>query len=342
MTKKNIGIFFGGKSEEHEVSLRSAKAIAENIDLTKFHTYFIYISKEGNFFLKKEISSDKFIPITLPLGEKPAFFADDWVFTLDAAFPVLHGPYGEDGKLQGFLETLNIKYVGSKVLGSSTGMDKITTKKLAESFGVKTAPFHEWNFRFQSIPSKDELRPVFEKLGPIVFVKPSNMGSSVGVEKCETLEEFLNALKKASHFDSRVLAEKAIVGREIEIAVFEKKGEIQCTEFGEVIPDEKIGFYTYDAKYTLEDGAKLVFPAEVDQTICDQAKKICKKLFSSLDLSHLSRIDFFLTPDNQLYLNEVNTLPGFTSISMYPKLFELKGVSFKELITSLIEAAIAE
>lgn len=351
MTKLRVGVIFGGKSAEHEVSLQSAKNILDAIDKEKFDVTLLGIDKTGqwhindasNFLLNAENPalialnhSNKNVAL-IPGQEKQQLIEADGAGALgqlDVVFPIVHGTLGEDGSLQGLLRMANIPFVGAGVLGSAVSMDKDVTKRLLRDAGLAIAPFvtltranrHQYSFV-----------QLTECLGLPLFVKPANQGSSVGVSKVQDLAGFEQAIALAFSFDHKVLVESAIVGREIECAVL-GNDQPQASLCGEIVLSDE--FYSYDTKYINEQGAQVVVPAAIDQATSDQIRHVALQAFNALDCLGMARVDVFLTPDNQVIINEVNTLPGFTNISMYPKLWGASGVSYTRLITLLIELAL--
>jgi len=253
---------------------------------------------------------------------------------IDAVFPILHGPFGEDGTIQGFLKLADIPFVGSGVLGSAAGMDKDVMKRLLRDAGIPIGKFLTFKNHEHS-PSFAEIEAV---LGIPFFVKPANMGSSVGISKVNNESAYASALKDAFLYDTKILMEEFIPGREIECAVLGNEEPIASIP-GEVIPSHD--FYSYDAKYLDENGAALEIPAKLDDKTAKQIRELAVKVFQVLCCEGLSRVDFFLKKNGEIIVNEINTMPGFTKISMYPKMWEASGISYTELITRLIELAIA-
>lgn len=316
MSKLRVAILSGGKSAEHEVSRKSAKNILAALDREKFEPLSIVIEKDGSWPLEKIIN-----PKT---GQKQ----DD----IDVVFPVLHGPFGEDGSIQGLLRMANIPFVGAGVLGSAVGMDKVVMKKLLKEAGLPIGKFLSFNSG-QTI----EFELIEKTLGMPCFVKPANMGSSVGVMKVVDEDSLKQTIKTAFQFDSKIIIEEAIEGSEIECSVLGNDnptaslpGRIEATK----------EFYSYEAKYLDTQGAMLEIPAKLDQETISRVQGLALKTFKTLNCSGLARVDMFLAPAGKLVINEINTLPGFTEISMYPKLWEVSGISYTELITKLIELAL--
>lgn len=347
--KIKVGIIFGGKSAEHEVSLQSAKNVIEAIDKDKYDPVLIGVDKKGKWHLYGEAefllnSEDpKFIKLNneagqgvalIPQsgGEITSFGGGDLNKNVDVVFPILHGPFGEDGTIQGLLKLANIPFVGAGVLGSAVGMDKDVMKRLLREAGILIGKFLA--IRQNSIPTYQE---IVEKLGSPFFVKPANLGSSVGISKVEKEEDFSKAIGEAFSFDRKIVIEENIEGREIECSVL-GNDEVIASVPGEVI--SSYGFYSYEAKYLDEHGAVLKIPADLSEEIVKKIQILAVKVFKTLECEGLSRVDFFLKKNGDVIVNEINTMPGFTSISMYPKLWEVSGISYTELIDRLIQLAL--
>lgn len=350
MQKIKLGVIFGGMSTEHNVSIVSATSIIKNLNKEKYEIFPIYIDEKGNW--NKYIKPIQEMEI-LKIGEKieesePIQNELEYLRNLDVAFPVLHGLYGEDGTIQGLLELLKIKYVGCRVLSSSVCMDKAYTKIIFEKANIPQAKYlyikTERNqytyvskdFEEQLLPIEDIAIKIEKELGLPVFVKPSNSGSSVGIKKAKNIEEVKKAINYAAQFDTKILIEEEILGREVECAVLGNE-DVKATCVGEILPAEE--FYTFDAKYKNAE-SRVVIPAEIPPEKQEEIKKLAIKAFKAVDGNGLSRVDFFIKHSNgEVYINEINTLPGFTQISMYPKLWENSGLSYSELLDKLIELA---
>ena len=337
--KKKIAVLFGGQSTEHEVSRVSATSVLKNIDITKYDIYPIGITKDGLWFEytgkldnieSGEWEKDEFFKV--PQGQKLLFNKE-----VDVVFPVLHGLFGEDGTIQGMCKLLNVPCVGPGVMSSAICMDKIYTKYLLENFNIKQADYVVINAHEYAKNKDLLLEKIEKKLGYALFIKPSNSGSSVGITKAHNKEELILGLEEALKYDRKILVEKAINAREIEVAVLGNDYP-EASIPGEVIPAKE--FYDYEAKYKSE-ASKLLIPAALSaaklQTIREQAIKI----YTILDCAGMARVDFLVDKDTEdVYLNEVNTIPGFTKISMYPKMWQATGKTYGQLIDELIELAI--
>lgn len=351
MTKKlNIGILFGGKSAEHEISLISAQNIINSLDQKKYNLVLIGINKKGNWFLQdknfslnpnnpkkiKLLKSNKQLSI-IPGENKGQLMQikNKKTIHLDAIFPILHGTYGEDGTIQGMLKLLNIPFVGVDLLGSAICMDKDITKKLLTQANIPNA-------KFLTFTKEDEVKINFLKikkeLNLPLFIKPANMGSSIGINKAHNQKEFDLAIQEAFKYDSKIIIEEYIKGKEIECAILGNKNP-QASLPGEIITAEN-KFYSYDAKYVDEQGAILQAPANLSKTKIKKVQELALKAFQVLECEGMARVDMFLTSSDKLYINEINTIPGFTSISMYPKLWEKTGISSTKLIDNLIYLAL--
>jgi D-alanine-D-alanine ligase len=346
--KISLGLIYGGKSAEHNVSLQTALAVTKALNTEKFDIHPIYITEEGEWLrgekltepvsnvrmLQFEQNAKTFLPTSLneSMFPQPAS-ADE---KIDVVFPLLHGPNGEDGTMQGLLELLNIPYVGNGVLASAAGMDKVMMKDVFAQAGLAQAKHLSFNKKDYEKATPDSLEQVEQVLGYPCFVKPANMGSSVGISKCRSKEELQTAFDLAFQYDRRVVVEEGVVGREIEIGVL-GNDEPKCSVVGEIAP--KTDFYDYKAKY--EDGdTDLIIPASVSEDEYKTIHDMAIKAFKSLDGSGLVRADFFLTEKGEVLINEVNTMPGFTPFSMFPLLWKHTGVEYPELIEKLVSLAI--
>ena len=347
MEKINLAVLFGGQSSEHEISCLSVQTVAGNVDLEKYQLLLIGITKEGRWVKADSLEQVRdgswrespvrvlFSPdasqkgVFLLEGERMSFQP------VDVAFPVLHGLYGEDGTVQGLLELARIPYVGCGVLSSAVSMDKLTTKILADTLGIRQARYVPVRARELADPEA-VLRRVEEALDYPVFVKPSNAGSSRGVSKAANRQELETALQVAAKEDTKILVEETIVGRELECAVLAGE-EIQVSGVGEILAAAE--FYDYDAKYNSEESRTVVDP-ELPEGKAEEIRRDAAAIFQAVDGMGLARVDFFLeNGTNQVVFNEINTLPGFTSISMYPMLWAARGIPAPELVEKLIQTA---
>ena len=332
---KKVLLVFGGESTEHNVSIMSAKNIYDSIDWDKFKTTLCYITKHGQYRLVDDIENlddgREIIPI---LGEGKFQIVDsDEFYTPDVMLPALHGQFGEDGLVQGLAKLMHIPIAGCGVESSAICMNKLTSKRLLKSAGVEVAPYVAIG-KSDEYPTFSELS---KELGRTMFVKPPCQGSSVGISKVVSAVELKDAFDLAFKYDNTVLIEKAIKGRELEVAVLGNYPDVKISEVGEVIPGEE--FYNYQDKYSADSQSQIVIPADITGRLSDDIRKIAKLSFEVLGCRGMARIDFFIDSKN-IYVNEVNTIPGFTNNSMYPKLWENSGLTYTELITKLIESAL--
>jgi len=351
--KITIGILFGGKSAEHEISLQSAKNVYDAIDRNKFEPVLIGIDKCGKWrsigdslsllntanpnhlSLNPEGNPVALIPESAGIltGASSDVLSNVPLPKLDVIFPILHGPFGEDGTVQGLLKLAGVPFVGSGVLGSAAGMDKDVMKRLFRDAGIPVGKFLTLKSH-EPFPAFAEIETA---LGNPVFVKPANMGSSVGINKAHNEQEFSRAVKEAFLYDSKIIIEEFIRGREIECAVLGNENPAASIP-GEIIPAHD--FYSYNAKYLDENGARLEIPAKLESSQQKNIQELSVKAFEVLCCEGLARVDFFLKENGEIIINEINTMPGFTKISMYPKLWEASGIGYTQLISRLIELAI--
>ncbi|HWI16479.1 MAG TPA: D-alanine--D-alanine ligase family protein [Vicinamibacterales bacterium] len=364
MKKLRVGIIFGGRSGEHEVSVTSAASIFKHIDRDKYEPVAIHIAKDGRWTLPDRVptalsaaeviqqarSAPQLSSRTTRDTMLAPYPTSDTMITVDRArdgavigvgldvvFPVLHGPYGEDGTVQGLLELANIPYVGPGVLASAAGMDKSVMKML---FAARGLPVCDWYGFVRADWDRDRAAVLkrIETLGLPVFVKPANLGSSVGISKVKTPGELLPAIMLALDFDRKVVVEAAVPNaREIECSVLGNE-EPETSLPGEVIPSRE--FYDYEAKY-LDEGSKTVIPADLPAALVSEVRRLSVEAFRAIDAAGLARVDFLVSRDTgAIYLNEINTMPGFTTISMYSKMWEASGVGYPELVDRLIQLAL--
>ena len=350
-----LGVIYGGKSTEHEVSIKSAKSILENLNKEKYEIYPIFINKDGTWHEEKlsigtgsfSKENENFRKRTGPNRKKIENIIG-YIKNLDIVFLVLHGLYGEDGTIQGMLELIGVKYVGCKVLASSVGMDKAYTKLVFEKAKINQAKYiYAKKYENKYIYVDDDLNEIElnidelinkieQKLKYPMFIKPSNSGSSVGVNKAKNRQELIKNIEIAAEFDDKILIEEGIIGKEVECAVIgNSKIGVEASPVGEILSAED--FYTFDAKYENQD-SKTVIPAAITESQSEEIRSLAVKAFKAIDGSGLSRVDFFVENETgKIYINEINTMPGFTNISMYPKLFETYGYNYGELLDKIIE-----
>lgn len=345
-----LAVIFGGMSTEHDVSIVSGISVIRNLNSSKYEIFPIYINKEGKWFeYTKKIEEIPEIKVGDQLeGLKEINSIEDYIRKVDCVFPVLHGLYGEDGTIQGLLELLKVPYVGCKVLSSAVSMDKVYTKLIFEKAGLEQAKYayirkdkqgyayiHK-DFGEEEISLQEVVKRVEQTISYPVFVKPSNSGSSVGVRKAKNGKELEEAVLFAGEFDKKILIEEGINAREVECAVLGSE-KVEASNVGEILSAEE--FYSFDSKYKNAE-SRTVIPADLEDDIREEIRKQAIRAFKAVDGSGLSRVDFFVEREtNKIYINEINTMPGFTQISMYPKLWEANGISYSELLDKLVEAA---
>ncbi len=348
-TKIRVGILFGGKSAEHEISLLSAKNIIDALDKDKYEVVPIGIDKNGNWLLGEienlllnsenpklvalNQASQKVVLVPQSDGKITNLTTHGVDRVVDVVFPILHGPFGEDGTVQGLLKLANVPFVGASVLGSAVGMDKDVMKRLLRDAGIPVAKFLV--FRSGETISFESVK---RELGMPVFVKPANLGSSVGISKAKNEAELHEAVAKAFSYDTKIIIEEAIVGREIECSVLGNENPIASVP-GEVASTHD--FYSYEAKYLDENGAALIVPAEIPEDTKRKIQTMAVQVFKTLECEGLGRVDFFLKENGEILVIEINTMPGFTKISMYPRMWEASGIYYSQLIDQLIELALA-
>ena len=347
VAKRRVGVIYGGRSGEHEVSIVSASSIFANLDRSRYEPVAIRIEKDGRWMLPDRPPAVLSAADVTTLGSASSDGAPMVEPTvalrgLDVVFPILHGPYGEDGTVQGLLELANVAYVGAGVLGSAAGMDKDVMKKLFAAAGlaiVKHVTFlrGEWEKDAKRVTGEIE-----SKLRYPVFVKPANLGSSVGISKVRNRKELPPAIETAAAYDRKIVVEQGVGGkkqkaRELECSVLGNDAP-QASTVGEIVPAAE--FYDYNAKY-LDEGSQLLIPAKITKKQMKDVQQMAVRAFQAVDCSGLARVDFLMDPKTEkIYLNEINTMPGFTSISMYPKLWAASGLGYQELIDRLIQLAL--
>jgi D-alanine-D-alanine ligase len=347
--KLRVGVLFGGRSGEHEVSLASAASIIRGLDPQKYEAVPIGITKEGHWLIGA--GAQKMLPEVLRTGQRVVMSADPTESALmpidgsaqgqklDVIFPVIHGTFGEDGTMQGLLELAGLPFVGAGVLGSAIGMDKDIAKRLMQVAGISVVPWIAVQRADWERQPKEIRRAVEKKFKYPVFVKPATLGSSVGMTKVHSRAELGPALDLAAEFAMKILVERAVIAREIEVSVLGNH-DPRASIPGEIVPHRE--FYDYAAKY-LEEGTQLLIPAKLKKSEVKKVQAMAVTAFRALELSGMARVDFFIEKrGGKIFLNEVNTIPGFTSISMYPKLWEANGIPFRELISKLIDLALEQ
>ncbi len=353
--KKKICVLFGGESTEYEVSLRSAYSVIENLDKDLYDIITVGIRKDGKWFLydgsydkipTDNWYNDSLSPVSIMHGGKESALlvlessGTYKKLPFDVAFPVLHGKNGEDGTIQGLFEITGIKYVGVGVIASSVGMDKTFTKIIFKDAGIPQANWitvakHELHDLDKKIAEAEM------KLSYPMFIKPANAGSSIGIGKAKNQDELKECIAEAFKFDRKILIEEFLTGHEVECAVLGNRGSIKASCVGEIVASQE--FYTYDAKYSADSTSELYIPAKLEDEYAQMVREFAIKAFEALDGKGLSRVDFFVDEEKKkVCINEINTLPGFTSISMYPKLFEASGIPYKKLLSELISIACEE
>ncbi len=345
MLKKKLAVLFGGKSAEHEISIRSANNIINNIDKDKYEIILIGIDKQGRWFTNLDNSRyldtqedlrldgfDQEVAICLDGTSRFCHIESQTYISVDIVHPVLHGPFGEDGSIQGLLKIAEMPYVGPDVLGSAVGMDKVIMKRILRDAGIKVGPYLSF--------LKEESRPTFdfinEQLSMPVFVKPANMGSSIGINKVYNEEQLSKAMEDAFQYDRKIIIEANISGREIECAVIGNEFP-KASLVGEVVVHDD--FYAYDTKYNNEDGASIRIPANVSDEILQKTQEIAIRTFKALSCEGLGRVDVFVKDNGEIFVSEINTIPGFTSISMYPVLWKESGMNYTSLLNELYRLA---
>ena len=348
MSKIKVGVVFGGMSTEHDVSIVSGTSVAKKLNDKKYEVYPIYIDNNGGWHKCLDISKKYEVGDKIENIEKIENIIE-YLKEMDVIFPVLHGLYGEDGTIQGLFELLKKPYVGCKVMGSSIAMDKIYAKIIFDKAKIKQAKYEyvkkdkneyiydDKDFNETKKDLKEICKIIEKNIEYPMFIKPSNSGSSVGINKAENIEELEEYIEYASRFDRKIVIEETLVGREIECSVLGNE-DVKASCIGEILPAEN--FYTFDAKYKNSE-SKLNIPAQISKDLTYRVRETAIKAFKAIDGKGFARVDFFVNDKtNEIYINEINTLPGFTEISMYPKLWEQVGVDYSELLDKLINLAL--
>jgi D-alanine-D-alanine ligase len=340
-SKIRVGILYGGQSAEHEISILSARNVLAALDRERFEPVLIGIDKAGRWLAQdaQRLLASARDPRQVRVEPGPPSPVESTARQVDVVFPIVHGTLGEDGAMQGLLEVAGIPYVGAGVLGSAVGMDKDVMKRLLRDAGIPIAAFRTVRAeRFEADPAGT--CRVLLKLGLPLFTKPANAGSSVGVRRVTDAAQLEDAVRHALQFDTKAIVEQGITGREIELAVLGGEPPMVSVA-GEIVVEHADGFYSYDAKYLDEKGAQLIMPAPLADIDLARAQALALATFEVLECDGLARVDLFFSPDGTFHVNEINTLPGFTAISMYPKLWALSGVPQTELISRLIDLGLA-
>jgi len=348
MNKLKVAVIFGGMSTEHDVSIVSGTSVAKKLDINKYDIFPIYIDNNGKWYKCIDISREYKVGEKLDNIDKIENVIE-YLNKLDVLFPVLHGLYGEDGSVQGLFELLKKPYVGCKVLGSSIAMDKVYAKIIFDKANIKQANYEyirkdkeeyiyiDKQFNEKRCTLKEVCKTIENNLKYPMFIKPSNSGSSVGINKSNNIEELEKHIEYASKYDKKILIEENIIGKEIECAVLGNE-IVRASVLGEITPAEN--FYTFDAKYKNAQ-SKLTIPANINKELADKVRECAIKAYKAIDGKGFSRVDFFVNEETgDIYINEINTLPGFTNISMYPKLWEQSGLEYSKILDELIKLAL--
>ena len=339
MNKIKVGLVYGGRSVEHDISVISATSINKEIDRSHHDVILIGINEKGQWFLMDEVSKEyhKGTPLSLALdADQPHFLAGEQRIQVDVIFPILHGTDGEDGSVQGMFKAVNLPLVGSGVMGSSVAMNKLVSKQLFDRAGIPNAKYLHYSHSDADEISQDLVET---KLGFPVIIKPVNLGSSVGVSKVNSKDDLTAGIREGFRYDNEIIIEEFIEGREIECAVLGNNPPVS-TPPGEIIVTGDHEIYDFEAKYVDEKGSDLRIPAEIEIGIVEEVKSLAVKAFQVLGCADYARVDMFLKENGDVFINEINTIPGFTSISMFPKLWEFSGLSYSELITRMIDLAL--
>lgn len=350
MSKIKVGVIFGGMSTEHDVSIVSGTSVAKKLDTDKYDIFPIYIDNNGEWYKCTDISKRYQVGDKMENIEKIDSVIE-YLKQLDVLFPVLHGLYGEDGTVQGLFELLKIPYVGCRVLGSSIAMDKVYAKIVFDRANIKQAKYEyirrdnneyiyiDKQFNEKRCKLKDICKIIDKNLSYPMFIKPSNSGSSVGINKANNIEELEEYIEYASKYDRKILIEENLNGKEIECSVLGNE-DVKASCIGEIAPAES--FYTFDAKYKNAE-SKLTIPADINGELSNRVRNTAIKAFKAIDGKGFARVDFFVNEETEdIYINEINTLPGFTEISMYPKLWEQSGLEYSKVLDELIKLALEE
>lgn len=349
MSKINLLLLYGGKSGEHEISLISAASVLAHLDANKYHIIPVGMDKEGRFFLnsyQELLNFKESLPVNTPNSQPLTSLLVDGRLAVDAeiVFPIVHGPLYEDGCLQGLLELAGVAYVGCDVLSSSIGMDKDMARRVACGDDIRSARYRTLSWHNTTLEKQQFCQQIIAAFGWPLFVKPCSMGSSVGIHKVNNAAELALAVEDALRYDETILVEEYIKGREIELAVLENKQPSSMPRVsvaGEICVNHSDGFYSYTAKYLESTKTDLLVPAQLDDKTMKQLQNIAGEIFTRLKCKGMARVDFFVNDQNgDIYFNEINTIPGFTPISMYPKMWQASGLEYPELLDELISLAL--
>ena len=338
--KIKVGVLYGGRSVEHEISIKSALNVIRYFDKSKFEITPIKIDKNNVWHIghNPEDNSEASNSTGILLDAKnPMLFDKNNVeYPVDIIFPVLHGTDGEDGSIQGLLKALDVPCAGSSVLGSAVAMDKVISKKILETEGVPVCKYLSFSHHDKHKINFEEI----EKFLKLPFIaKPANLGSSVGVSKIKTKEEFKASLEEIFHFDNKIILEEFVEGREFECAILGNM-EVKASCLGEIVVHDNYEFYDYEAKYQDKDATKTIIPANITPSLSDQMKDASIRAYKALECNDFARVDIFLSKENKVYVNEINTIPGFTDISMFPSLWKHEGINYTELLTEIINLSL--
>lgn len=341
MARQRVAVIFGGRSGEHEVSVRSAQSVARALDAARWEVVPIAITRSGGWLDPGETTAGidaraaAFDGAGGSILRSPEALAA--LASCDVAFPLVHGTFGEDGTMQGFLEMADIPYAGAGVAASAIGMDKALMKALFREAGIRVTRYsviRSWEY---TLSQKASMRLIEETCGYPCFIKPANGGSSVGITRAASREDLPGAFRAAFAYDDKVVAEQAVIGREVECSVLGNERP-EASVVGEVEPDRD--FYDYDSKYDAASTTTLHIPARLSEALADEVRQLAVRMYQVMGCEGYARVDFFVTPDDHVVANEINTIPGFTSISMYPKLWEASGLGYSELLTRILELAL--
>lgn len=343
MNKKlTVAILYGGKSVEHEISIRSAKNVVSHIDNNLFSLVLLGISKKGSWYLVKSIEEEITLgtPVSIKLDASNPYIIENHsgsTIKIDVVFPILHGTDGEDGSIQGLFTSLNLPVVGSGVLGSAISMDKIISKKILIECGVPVATYLEFDKANKDTINYEE---IIAKIGLPFMIKSAALGSSVGISMIKSQEDFIRSLEESFKYGDKVIVEQFIKGRELECAVMGNE-QPKATIPGEIIMIKNYDFYTYEAKYLDEQAIEIRLPAELDKSKIEEVRKVSIMAYRALRCEDYARVDLFITEQGKIIVNEINTIPGFTSASMFPMMWQSMGLSFKDMISELINLCLS-